>query len=185
MKKALIIIANGTEEIEATTLANVLRRADVEVTLAGVGGKTLRGSRNIIISADIELDEIVETAHETYDMLILPGGWGGTLVFCEDENVQLAIKRFDGAKKMICAICAAPLALDRANILLHHRFTCYPGIQQKMSALGYENRKFIVSDNILTSQGPATAMDFALRIIRIAVGENIFQSVAAELLYEI
>ncbi|MEI6285050.1 MAG: DJ-1 family glyoxalase III [Bacillota bacterium] len=185
MNKALILIANGTEEIEATTLANVLRRAEIEVTLAGVGGKLLRGSRNITICADVEFEEIADTAHDEFDILILPGGWGGTLIFCEDSNVQFTLKRFDSAKKMICAICAAPLALDRANILLNHRFTCFPGIEQKMSALGYENRKFVVSDNIFTSQGPATAMDFALRIVRAVVGEEKFLSVAAELLYEI
>ena len=185
MKKALLLFANGSEEIEATTLANVLRRAAVEVTIAGIGGTTLRGSRNITIGADVDLAEIVDTAHETYDLLLLPGGWEGTLIFCEDLAVQSLIKRFDAEKKTICAICAAPLALDRANVLAQRRFTCYPGIQQKMSAMGYENRKFVVSENIMTSRGPATAMDFALRIIRIIVSEAVFQSVAAELLYEI
>ena len=185
MKKALLLFANGSEEIEAITLANILRRAGVAVTIAGVGATTLRGSRNITVGTDVELAEIADTAAEEYDLLLLPGGWEGTLIFCEDAAVQSLIKRFDSAKKTICAICAAPLALDRANVLAQRRFTCYPGIQQKMSAMGYENRKFVVSENVMTSRGPATAMDFALRIIRIVVGEAEFQSVAAELLYEI
>lgn len=185
MKKVLILVANGSEEIETTTLGNVLRRAEVEVTLAGVDGKLLRGSRNITIKADIELSELGSAEQDTFDALILPGGWGGTLVFCENAAVQSLIKRFDVAGKMICAICAAPLALDSAGILSRHRFTCYPGLEQKMSAKGYENRKFVASENIYTSQGPATAMDFALQIVRVIAGDEVYKTVAAELLYDI
>ena len=182
MKKALVLIASGTEEIEVTSIVNILRRAEVSVTLAGVDGVQLRGSRKITICADIDLDEISDTAVADFDALILPGGWEGTLIFCDNYNVQTLIKGFDNTKKIIGAICAAPLALDRANILSSHRFTCYPGLQSKISASQYENSKIVVSGNIYTSQGPATAMDFALVLASALTDKATFKRVSTELL---
>jgi protein deglycase len=170
MVTIVVPLAEGFEEIEAVNIIDVVRRSGIEVIIASVdGSKEVRGIHNISIQADRAMEGI--TADEI-DMIVLPGGWGGTKILAEDHNVQTLLKEMDKKNKYISAICAAPFALQKAGVL-KESFTCYPSVEKQIDHSGYIKEKKVVRDkNILTSQGPATAICFALEIIRTLLGEE-------------
>ena len=149
MKIILIPIATGFEEIEAVTLIDVLRRAGLKVITASVSKKLdVQGANGIIIVAEKNIQEITS---EDIDMVLLPGGWGGTDILSEDKDIG--------------AMCAAPFVLKSAGVLSDN-YTCYPSVEEKIEQDGYNpNLKVVEDGNINTSQGPATAICFALHIV--------------------
>ena len=181
MPKILIPLANGFEEIEAVNMIDVLRRADIEVIIAGVGGKRVEGGHHIVIEAeclicDVDSDEL--------DMIILPGGWGGTKVLAEDAQVQALLKEMDAKKKMIGAICAAPFALNKAGVLKPN-YTCYPSVEKDIELEGYrQDKKVVVDQNVMTSRGPGTAICFALSVVQRFKGEQIAERLRKNMLVE-
>lgn len=180
MATILVPLAEGFEEIEAVGIIDVVRRAGIEVIIASVDGTDeVCGANNIFLKVDKALKGI--TADEI-DMIVLPGGWGGTNLLAEDVNVQSLLKEMDTKNKYISAICAAPFALDKAGVL-KESFTCYPSVEEQINNDGYQSDKKVIMDkNILTSQGPATAICFALEIVKILAGEEIKAEVKSGLL---
>ncbi|MFU8780720.1 MAG: DJ-1 family glyoxalase III [Kiritimatiellia bacterium] len=163
MPKTLVLVANGSEEMEAVITIDVLRRAGWPVTVAAVQqDTTITASRGVQIVADAALASIDTTS---YDLLVLPGGKGGADTFTEDPNVQQAIKAFDADNKTIAAICAAPLALDAAGILRNRRYTCYPGVEENIHAGTYTTATVVIDQNLVTSPGPGTSFAFALALV--------------------
>jgi protein deglycase len=163
MPATLILIADGTEEMEAVIVIDVLRRAGWPVTVAAVGeGRIITASRGVQLVADVSLQEC-DTA--TFDVLILPGGKGGTDVFTRDKGVQETLRAFDRDGRSIAAICAAPLALDAAGILRNRRYTCYPGMEREIGQGKHCRATVVHDDNLTTSQGPGTAFAFALALV--------------------
>lgn len=163
MTKALVLVANGSEEMEAVITIDVLRRASWQVTVAAVNSDlTLTCSRGVRIQADAHLHAIDA---DTYDIIILPGGKAGAEQFAADEDVQALLKTFDQAGKTIAAICAAPLALHAADLLRHRQYTCYPGIESDITTGKHCNQRLVQDENIVTSQGPGTAFEFALALV--------------------
>lgn len=180
MKQILIPIADGTEEIEAVTLIDVLRRARLVVTVASVGSElTIEGANGISIVADRTIDE----CHvDDFDMILLPGGWGGTDVFSESETLQTMLKIMNEKNKTIGAICAAPYALHTAGVLSQN-FTCYPSVEEKIRLEGYDNNQKVIEDgNIITSRGPGTAMCLALYLVKKFAGVETYEGLKAGLL---
>lgn len=182
MAVVLVPLATGFEEIEAISIIDVVKRAGIEVTIGSVDGVLeVIGAHGIIIKADKSIKDISANA---LDMIVLPGGSGGTKILAEDEKVQSLIKEMDAKGKYIGAICAAPFALDRAGVLKTH-FTCYPSVEEEINNSGYDATKKVISDqNILTSRGPATAICFGLEIVGILAGEEMKQSVKEDLLVD-
>lgn len=181
MSKVLIPLANGFEEIEAINIIDVLRRAKIEVNIASLDDKMdVKGAHNVTILCDMQIKDVNV---DELDMIVLPGGWGGTLALCDDENVQNILKEMNEKNKNIGAICAAPLALHKAGVLKHN-YTCYPSIEQQIREDGFVgDKEMVVQDgNILTSRGPATAICFALEIVKKLKGEEIHKSVKDSLL---
>lgn len=172
MKTVLVPIATGFEEIEAVSLIDVLRRADIKVIVASVEGKdTVQGANGIIIKPDRNLDGITV---DDIDLILLPGGWGGTDILAVDQNVQTLLKEMDSKNKDIAAICAAPFALNSAGVLKEN-FTCYPSVEQKIRTKGYhEDQKVVQDGNIITSRGPGTAICLALYIVKKYKGEEMY-----------
>lgn len=168
MKRLLITIAKGFEEIEAINIIDILRRGGLEVIVAGVEEIEVRGAHQIKIVCD-ELLKDVDTS--TVDMIILPGGWGGTKVLAFDPLVQSIIKEFDTQNKYIGAICAAPYALALAGVLKNN-FTCYPSSRSEIEteAIYHEDKAVVIDGKIITSRGPATAICFGLAIVELFVG---------------
>jgi len=168
MSKVLVPLANGFEEIEAISIVDVLRRAGIEVTLAGVETMSPVGSNKIEVKADCLLEGL---SADDFEMIILPGGVGGTEVLSLNSNVQQLLKDFDDKNLLIGSICAAAVALDKAGVL-KSGYTCYPSYEKSISVDGYTSEKTVVeTENIITSRGPGTAICFALQIVKRLVGE--------------
>lgn len=180
MAKLLVLLANGFEEIEAITIIDVCKRGGIEVTMASIQEEYVIGAHNITIKSDCLLSAI--NAND-FDMVVLPGGWGGTKALAEDTTVQNILKSFKNDDKLIGAICAAPFALKSAGVL-NDNYTCYPSVEESIKQDGYHKDDDIVIDSqVITSRGPATAMAFALEIITLLIDEETSVNVAQGLLY--
>ena len=178
--KTLVPIANGTEEMEAVIIIDTLRRAEFEVTVAGLTAGTIEASRGVKLVADVLWDDIQPA---DYDIILLPGGFDGTVAFCEHAGVQQAVKDFNEQKKWVGCICAAALALNEAGILAGKKFTCYPGVEQKLPAdIQPVDEIVVVDGHLITSQGPGTAFEFALKVIAECGSPNLSAEVRAGLL---
>jgi len=181
MTKVLVPIAKGFEEIEAVSIIDVLRRAEIEVLVASLDKESLvKGANAITIQADCEVKNI---SSDEIDMIVLPGGWDGTYALADDTNVQRILKEMDAKGKAIGAICAAPYALSKAGVL-KSAFTCYPSVEDEIKQEGYKGDKAMVisSENVLTSRGPATAICFALEIVKQLKGQEMYESLKSGLL---
>ena len=179
MAKIIIPISNGFEEIEAITIIDVCRRANIEVTIAGVEDLEIIGAHGIKIISDTNIENI---SSDDFDMIVLPGGLPNAYTLAENKNVQSLLKEFKEKNKKIGAICAAPYALHTAGVL-NENFTCYPSFEQKIKLDGYHSKDSVVIDsNVITSRGPATAMSFALEIVNILCEEEIYTNVKSGLL---
>lgn len=119
-----------------------------------------------------------------FDMIVLPGGLPGAEYLAKSEKLAEILKKFDDKNLKIAAICAAPWALSTAKVL-KNSYTCYLGFEQKVNHKGYTDKKNVVIDeNIITSKGPATAMEFALNLVKVLLGDDKFNALKAELLYK-
>ncbi|MDD3462425.1 MAG: DJ-1/PfpI family protein [Sulfurospirillaceae bacterium] len=180
MPKVLIPLAVGFEEIEAVTIADILKRAGVEVELVALENLDVVGAHGIVIKAQTHIKDIKA---DDFDMVVLPGGLPGATNLAESEDVKALLNTFAQSKKYIGAICAAPLALKEAGVL-RNAYTCYPSFEKKIQADGYTSDKDIVCDeNIITSKGPATAMSFALFLVEKLIGVDASNRLKKELLF--
>ena len=175
--KILVPLANGFEEIEATTIIDILRRAELKVVTAGLSGITVKGSKEIKIIADELLDDINP---EEFTAIVLPGGYPGYVNLAESEKLLEIIKELNSQNKMVAAICGAPTVLARAGILNNRNATVYPGLEKELP--NPLNKKVVVDGNIITSQGPGTAMEFALKLVEILSGEDKAKEIKEQLL---
>lgn len=181
MTRALIPVANGSEEMETVILVDVLRRAGWEVVLAGIDGKDpVTASRGVKLVPDEQWERLDLVS---FDMIVLPGGMGGTEAFCKNDGVQEALRIFDIEELWIGALCAAPLALHKAGVLKNRAFTCYPGVENQMKRSDRSDEPVVVDGHIVTSQGPGTAIAFALKLIELVDGANAAEPVASGMIY--
>lgn len=163
MGSAILFLAPGFEEIETTTVVDVLRRCGVEVVIVGIEPEIIEGAHGMKFVSDISIDEVNV---EDYDAVICPGGNPGYMNLRKDHRVLAMIKEAFNSNKLIAAICAAPAVLAEAGILRNRNCTIYPGMEVELEKGGGKPRKDLVVEdgNIITSQGPATAFLFAFRI---------------------
>jgi len=177
MARALVPLAEGFEEIEGVTIIDILRRGGVEVNSAYLPGEfatdLIPGANGITVQADMPLANAVV---EEYDIIVLPGGWGGTNRLAENELAQKLLKEFKTRGKWVAAMCAAPYALHVAGVL-SPKYTCYPSVEEQIRPEDWVNEKVVVDDKVITSQGPGTAICFALEIVRQLVGEESYETV--------
>lgn len=178
--KVLIPIANGSEEMEAVIIIDTLRRAQFDVTVASLTPGIIEASRQVKLVGDTVWDEITPA---DFEILLLPGGFGGTEAFMQHAGVQQAIKEFSAAGKWFGSICAAALALNKAGVLAGKRFTCYPGVEAHLPAdIQPVDERVVVDGKLITSQGPGTAFEFALKVISECGSPNLSAEVRAGLL---
>ncbi len=181
MIKVLVPLSDGFEEVEACSIIDILRRAEIEVKTAGLKSNIISGAHKINITSDCLIEEVNEG---DFDMIVLPGGLPNAFNLAEDKKVQELLKAFKRKDKYIGAICAAPYALHTADVL-NQTYTCYPSFEQKIRLDGYEKDKNVVIDGkVITSQGPATAMEFALEIVKLLCGEEKYQDIKSGLLFK-
>ena len=179
MAKALVLMAEGFEEIELTSIVDILRRGGVTVTIAGLKDGLITGSREIKMQPDVTLDGI----KEMYDIIILPGGSPGYVNLGNDRRVIEIVKRYNAEGKIVAAICAGPSVLVKAGILGGKKATIFKGMENELKNAVYVDKTVVVDGNILTSQGPGTAMEFAIELLKRLTGEKKAQEVQEKLLY--
>jgi 4-methyl-5(b-hydroxyethyl)-thiazole monophosphate biosynthesis len=178
MASVLIPLAEGFEELEAVALIDVMRRGGIEVRVAFIEdelhhGRVVTGANGIGVQADTSLQNIIS---DDFDMMVLPGGWGGTYALAENVRVLELLKEFK-ENKVVGAMCAAPYALKKAGVL-GDNYTCYPGAKDEIDHGGYRDDAKVVTDgNVMTSQGPGTAVCFGLAIVERLVGKESMQAV--------
>lgn len=163
MSRVCLFLADGCEEIEALTVADLLRRAGIEIDLVSITDSTkVEGAHNIIIESDRLFKDI---DLEVYDMLVLPGGMPGTLNLGKHKGVTENVVKFNNAHKLIAAICAAPSILGDLGILDGKRAICYPGYEDRLKGADICLEPVVSDQNIITSRGMGTAIPFGLAII--------------------
>uniref|UniRef100_A0A6M2DKT0 Putative transcriptional regulator dj-1 panstrongylus megistus n=1 Tax=Xenopsylla cheopis TaxID=163159 RepID=A0A6M2DKT0_XENCH len=184
-KTALVLIAKGTEEMECITVVDVLRRGCITVHLAGLcGNKPVKCRSDSVISPDIGLAE----AKGPYDAIILPGGLEGSKAFCNSEELGCMLRQQEKCGGIVAAICAAPTALKAHKVGLKKKVTSYPSLKSEMEKDGcytyVDDQKVVVDENIITSQGPATAINFAIVLVQQIAGEEKAREVSDGLLFD-
>ena len=167
-KRALIPIANGTEEIEAVTMIDVLRRAGIEVTVASVndsGELKIVGAQGITIVADCTIDDCTTAL---FDLIAVPGGLPGSENLAASSALDRLLREQAAKGRLYAAICAAPmLVLSSKGLLQDKIVTGHPMFQQNIEAKEVNGKSRVVVDgNCITSQGPGTALDFALDLVQ-------------------
>ena len=167
MAKVAVILANGFEEIEAVAVIDVLRRAQVQVVVAALEGDSAIGSHNIRVAADCSIDEL---GRSDLDGVVLPGGMPGATTLRDDGRVRALVQELNQAGKLVCAICAAPIALDAAGVIAGRCATSYPG--HELQDADYRTERVVEEENLITSRGPGTAIEFALTLVRRLVGHD-------------
>lgn len=178
MARVLIPLADGGEEMEIVIIVDVLRRAGWNVVLAGVDGPTATASRQVGLVADALWQDVDP---QTFDILLLPGGMGGTNRLLEQDDLLDAIRSFEQDGRIVGAICAGPLVLQKAGILSTRTATCHPGVRNDFHPATVSHDRVVWDARVVTSQAPGTAMAFALAVIRTVDGEDAADAVAAGL----
>jgi 4-methyl-5(b-hydroxyethyl)-thiazole monophosphate biosynthesis len=161
-KRVVVVLAPGFEEIEAVTPIDVLRRANLEVTVAGVGGTAIEGSHGVTFQCDVEVEKIDVPP----DAIILPGGLPGSENLGKSHAVQALTLKVRDNGGVCAAICAAPaLTFARWGLLDDRTATCYPSLEKEFgSSTTHSEARVVVDGNIVTSRGAGTALEFSLRL---------------------
>lgn len=170
--KILELLADGNETIELLTVVDYLRRADIKIDMVSTtGSKDLVTSHGVRYQADYLLEEINP---EDYDGVYIPGGTKGAETLRDDDRVIEIVKKFEAANKLIAAICAGPIVLDRAGVLADKKATSFPTIKQELKNVGeYMDDEIVVTDgNVTTGRGAAVTNYLALRLIELIKGKE-------------
>lgn len=171
MPRVLVPLAQGCEELEAVTIIDLMRRAGIEVVVAGLTSGIIKASRGMQLVPDTTLDAAL---HEEYDMVVLPGGMPGAKHLKDDARIIALLQKMAGAGRYTAAICAAPTVLAAAGILSGKTATGYPGFLDKMNLhdVTLSTDAVVRDGRVITSRGPGTAMDFALTLVEILSGPD-------------
>lgn len=174
MISALVCFATDFEETEGIVVVDILRRAGIDVTVAGVGSKTITSSHKI----NIVCDKVIEECEELYDIIVLPGG-PGAINLTKDFDVMRRIVNI-AQNGLVCAICAAPaVVLGNTGLLDNKSAVCYPGTEVAAPNVNFlQGKRCVVDSNIITAAGPGAVIEFALKIVEIAISKEKSESIA-------
>ena len=181
MAKIAICMADGCEEIEALTVVDVIRRAQMEIVMLSVGGsRKVTGSHGIAF----ETDDLIDNVNwDEIDGIVLPGGMPGTLHLGESAPVTDRIRAFAKEGKLVAAICAAPTVLGEAGLLKGRKATCYPGCEDGLKGAEVLTDRVVIDGNITTSRGVGTAIPFALSLTAQLFDQNKADEIRESIVY--
>ncbi len=181
MKKAIIVFADGFEEVEALCVVDLLRRAEIDVSMMSLNGdREVTGAHGITLVMD---DTFAEASSENTDAVILPGGMPGADNLKESEKLKSYLLQMHKKQKIIGAICAAPIVLNNAGILHDKNVTSYPSFENEFTESKYLSDAVVEDGNIITSRGIGTALDFALVLIKKLVSPEKANSIKSAIIY--
>ena len=178
MKRVLVPLAEGFEELEAVTIIDILRRAGIDVVIASLAGSPVTGSHGIRLAADTPLAALAE---QDFDMIALPGGMPGADHLKKDPRIAGIVRRLHDAGRPVAAICAAPMVLAATGVLDGRRATSYPGFLDDAHKATVVDEAVVVDGSVITSRGPGTALDFALTLVEQLAGGDAREAVEARL----
>ncbi|MDB8804305.1 DJ-1 family glyoxalase III [Romboutsia sp. 1001216sp1] len=178
MKKVLVMLADGFEEIEAISVVDVLRRANVVGDMCSIKKEYVKGTHDIVLKSDCSIDDI--NVNE-YDAIVLPGGLPGATNL-KDERVKDFVQKLHKSGKIVAAICAAPETLEEFEVLKNRKCTSYPGFIKDKSSVSYVEEIVVRDENIITSRGPATAIEFSLELLKALGYEEKAKEIREEML---
>ncbi|MBD3225075.1 MAG: DJ-1 family protein [Caldithrix sp.] len=180
MPNALLLLAPGFEETEAITVIDLLRRASIEVTVAGLQENQVTGSHDITINTDVYYKEVQEN---TFDILILPGGQPGSTHLKNDAIVLDWVRKRFEENRYLAAICAAPTVFHAAGITDNLKLTSFPAEKDVFTNAHYSEDRVVIDQNVITSRGVGTAIDFALTLIEILCGMEQAEDIGRRILH--
>jgi protein DJ-1 len=180
---ALVLVAEGSEEMEAVISIDVLRRGGIDVTVAGVDGPDpIRCSRGVIITPDVALDSV----DENFDVVVLPGGTEGAQRLARSAKVGEILRKQEESGRWVGAICAAPIALRAHRVFENRQLTSHPSVKEMLEGWGeYSDNPVVADGNLITSRGPGTAFPFALRIVGILTDAQRMLEVRAPMMFPV
>lgn len=185
-KTVYILIAEGFEEVEALTPLDLLSRVEINAVLVSCSDRlAVRGAHGVKIVCDTIIDNLEDGDVEEAFGVILPGGLKGAENLRDSEGVKYILRDMMAARKMVAAICAAPIVLKSADVIEGRRITSYPGFEEQLNGAKYIDENIVIDGNLITSRGPALAMDFSLAIVEHLCGTEKRHSLAKELLYDL
>ncbi|TQV86432.1 DJ-1 family glyoxalase III [Aliikangiella coralliicola] len=180
MAKVLVPIADGSEEIELVTIVDVLRRAEVEVSVASVmQTRTITASRGVCIVADCAIEDCVG---QNWDLIAIPGGIPGAEHLSQSECLTEILHEQFEKQRWIAAICAAPaVVLGRQQLIQSKNATCHPAFQEELGGQvkTVSKQRVMIDGKLITSQAPGTAMEFALTLVECLFGKSKRDEIAA------
>lgn len=175
--RVLVPIADGTEEIEAVTIIDVLRRAGAQVWVASVNALQITASRGVKIVADCLIDECRD---QVFDLVVLPGGMPGAEKLRDNAVLKEILLGQQASQRLYGAICAAPaVVLETHGLLKGRQATCHPGFVETLHEASSAQTRVVVDGNCVTSRGPGTALEFALKLVELLFGKEKMEEVAA------
>ena len=179
-RRVLVPIANGTEEMEAVCIIDILRRAGADVTVASVGELQVTASRGVRLVAD---RPIADCAGGTYDLIALPGGMPGAEHLRDSGALEELLKRQHREGRLYAAICAAPVVvLQHHGLLAGRQATCHPSVADRLENAESVAARVVVDGPCVTSRGPGTAVEFALKLVELLYGAEKARQVADHML---
>lgn len=180
-KKVLVPIADGIEEIEAACIVDVLRRAQVVVTVASVGQLQISGSRGVKIVADCLISEC---ANEIYDLIALPGGMPGAEHLRDSKTLKVMLAAQAQEGRYFAAICASPVVvLKHHGLLGQKRATCFPAMVNQLENQDMASERVVLDGLCVTSQGPATAIEFSLKLVELLCSGSKAQEISRAVVF--
>ncbi|MCI2424973.1 DJ-1/PfpI family protein [Candidatus Acetothermia bacterium] len=167
--RVLVPLVDGFEEIEFSTIVDILRRAELDVITAGLREGAIDGAHGVKVIPDTLIDRV---SADDFDIIVLPGGYPGFVNLGKDERVLRLVREMHGKNKYVAAICGAPAVLAKAGILAGRKSTIHPGVKNMLTGAKHVNERVVVDGRIITSQGPGTAMEFSMKLVELLVGQG-------------
>ncbi len=181
MKKAVMLFAEGFEEVEALMTVDILMRGGVDVRLASITEEMeVSGSHGIRIGMDVAMDQV---DFGEQDAVLIPGGMPGTLNLGNSPKVTGVLTKMNETGKIVGAICAAPSVLGQCGILKGKKATCYPGFEDKLTGAEFINEKVVVDGNVVTSRGLGTSMEFGFALLELLVSKEKAEEVRGQIVF--
>ncbi len=181
-KNVLVPIADGSEDIETSTIIDVLRRAGATVTVASVGSLQVTMAHGLKLTADKLISECV---NDSYDLIAVPGGMPGAENLRDSKELTEILQRQQQGGQLYAAICASPaVVLHHHGLLTERKATAYPGFAEQLSNTESIESRVVVDNNCITSRSPGTAMEFALKLVEVLYGGQMAKNIAQSMLVD-